>query len=116
MTLPSFMSKPFTRKRYPPVIDHGAASRDYTATPTTATFYGSIQPGSIQPGSGTTDMVNRDGAEIVKTIFATDPAADVRHFDVITLADGDYFVNGEPERWETGILDHAVIQLSRWTG
>ena len=111
MALPSFMNKPFTRKRYPTIIDHGAAQRDYTATPSTATFYG-----SIQPGTGTTDVINRDGAEIVKTIWATDPAADVRHYDVITLADGDYFVNGEPERWETGILDHAVIQLSRWAG
>ena len=30
MPLPSFMSKPFTRKRYPTVIDHGTATRDYT--------------------------------------------------------------------------------------
>lgn len=109
--LPSFMNKPFTRKRYPTIVDHGNATRDYTAVPSSATFYG-----SIQPGAGTTDVVNRDGAEIVKTIWATDPAVDVRHYDVIKLSDGDYFVNGEPERWETGILDHAVINLSRWNG
>ena len=111
MALPSFMNKPFTRKRYPTILDHGAQRRDYTATPVAATFYG-----SIQPGTGTEDIINRDGAEIVKTIWATSPAVDVKHYDIITLSDGDYYVNGEPERWETGILDHAVIQLSRWVG
>ena len=115
MVLPSFMSKPFTRKRYPTVIDHGSTVRDYTAIPTQATFYGSVQPGTGTTGAGTTDVINRDGAEVVKTIFAN-PGQDVKHYDVITLSDGDYFVNGEPEAWETGILDHMVIHLSRWSG
>jgi len=108
--LPSFMAKPFYRKRYPATSDHGTTRPDYTATPTSVLFRG-----SIQPGTGTTDTINRNGAEIVKTIFAQ-PGSDVKHDDLITLADGDYFVNGEPERWDVGILDHMVIHLSRWSG
>jgi hypothetical protein len=109
--LPAFMNRPFTRKRYPVVVDHGTTVRDYAASPTTAIFKGSIQP----VDAATVDQVNRDGAEIVKTIWAQ-PGSDVRHFDIITLADGNYFVNGEPEAWEVGILDHVVIHLSRWDG
>ena len=108
--LPSFMTQAFVRKRYPTVIDHGSTVRDYTAIPTQGTFYG-----SIQPGTGTTDQLNRDGAEVVKTIWAQ-PGSDVKHFDVLTIKGEDYFVNGAPEDWDTGILDHMVVRLSRWGG
>lgn len=109
--LPSMMRRQeFTRKRYPRVMDHGTMVVDTTATPTEATY-----KGSIQPGTGETDLVNRDGAEIVYTIFAL-PEADVRRYDIITLATGDYQVEGEPERWGTGILDHQLIRLSAWAG
>ena len=108
--LPSMMRKPFTRKRYPTVLDHGKQVRDYTATPATITIYG-----SVQPGTGTTDTLNRNGAEVVYTIWA-DPNADVEHDDLIGLPDGDYAVNGAPERWNTGVLDHTVIRLSAWRG
>lgn len=108
--LPSFMTQEFTRKRYPLVKDHGTEVRDYTATPAEATFYG-----SIQPGTGTEDTINRDGAEVVKTIWAH-PGSDVAHYDVLTIKGLDYFVNGEPDEWDVGILDHMVIRLSRWKG
>lgn len=108
--LPSFMNQAFTRKRYPTVTDHGAQALDFSDTPAYATFYG-----SIQPGTGTVDKINRDGAEVVYTIWAN-PGADVTHRDLVTLGDGTYFVNGEPERWGSGILDHDVIRLSRWKG
>lgn len=108
--LPSMMNKPFTRKRYPRSLDHGTQVVDFSATPTFAIFYG-----SVQPGTGTTDQINRDGAEVVYTIFAR-PAADVSHRDLVVLPDGTYFVNGEPERWGTGIMNHVVIHLSRWDG
>lgn len=110
MVLPSFMNKPFVRKRYPLENDHGNQSVNFLGTPSSATFYG-----SIQPGTGTTDTMNRDGAEIVKTIWAN-PGSDVTHQDIITLAGKDYFVNGEPDTWDVGILDHIVIRLSRWLG
>ena len=108
--LPSFMDQPFTRKRFPTVLDHGNETIDYSATPSEATF-----TGSIQPGTGTEDTINRNGAEVVKTIWAV-PEADVRHDDIITIKGKDYFVNGEPEDWDTGIMDHLVIHLSRWEG
>ena len=108
--LPSMMRQPFTRKRYPSTLDHGTATVDYTATPTVSGFYG-----SIQPGTGTTDQINRTGAEVVYTIMAR-PNADVMHDDLVDLPDGTYFVNGAPEHWFTGILDHTVIRLSRWVG
>lgn len=108
--LPSFADQPFIRKRFPTVLDHGNETIDYTATPSTATY-----TGSIQPGSGTEETINRNGAEVVKTIWA-EPGIDVRHDDIIEVKGKDYFVNGEPEEWETGILDHTVIRLSRWEG
>lgn len=122
--LPSFMTKPFVRKRFPLVEDHGSQVRDYSANeytdnysdsetysaPDEATFYG-----SVQPGTGTEELINRNGADIVKTIWAQ-PGSDVRHDDLITLSDGDYQVNGSPEVWETGVMDHVVIRLSRWEG
>lgn len=120
--LPSFMTKSFVRKRFPLVDDHGSQVIDYSAgdyddeqhdgysAPDTATFYG-----SVQPGTGTEDLVSRNGAEIVKTIWAQ-PGADVKASDIISLSDGEYQVNGEPERWETGVMDHVVIRLSRWEG
>lgn len=109
--LPSFMSsQSFTRQRFPLVTDHGTATTDYTASPDTATFYG-----SAQPGVGSTDVINRNGAEVVKTIYAQ-PAADVAHLDHVIVDGETYWVNGEPERWNVGILDHLVISLSRWAG
>lgn len=110
MALPSMMSRPFTRKRYPLVTDHGTATVDYSAPGIAAIFYG-----SLQPGTGTVDMINRNGAEVVYTIFAR-PDADVNHLDLVTTARGTFYVNGEPESWETGIMDHLVIHLSRWVG
>lgn len=108
--LPSMMSRTaLVRKRFPRVLDHGTMVVDTTATPATETVYG-----SLQPGTGETDQVNRDGAETAYMFFAK--LADVRHFDIFALSDGDYYVNGDPERWETGILDHMVVRLSRWSG
>jgi hypothetical protein len=100
----------FTRRRYPTVTDHGATVRDYSDTPEEADF-----TGSIQPAAATEDTVNRNGAEVAYTIWAS-PDADVNHYDLVTLYAATYYVNGEPERWASGVLDHAVIYLSRWVG
>lgn len=109
--LPSMMSREtLTRKRFPRVNDHGTMVVDTTATPTTATF-----TGSAQPGAGLTDRINRDGAEVVYMIFA-EPSADVEHYDVVTLYGTDYQVSRAPERWRTGILNHTVLYLSKWNG
>jgi len=109
--LPSFMDRTYVRKRFPMVSDHGTMVRDPNGVPDELPFVG-----IAQPGTGTEDVINRNGAEVVKTIWAVDPHVDVHHDDVVTLADGDYFVNGEPERWDVGVQDHAVIRLSRWAG
>lgn len=108
--LPSFMTRPYVRLRYPEVSDHGSLSTDLTAEPDRKTFYG-----SAQPGTGSTDVINRNGAEVVKTIWAS-PAADVEHRDMVEIQGKMYWVNGEPERWDVGVLDHVVIRLSRWDG
>lgn len=111
--LPSMMSaQTFTRRRFPTVIDHGSTVRDYTAEPSSSLEL----VGSIQPGGGAEDRVNRNGAEVIFTIFAPDPLIDVSHYDLIRISNDDYYVNGEPDRWQTGIMDHAVIYLSRWIG
>lgn len=114
--LPSFMkSREFTRKRYPREDDHGTVRVDYTATPTEATFWGSVQPASNGTGKTPTETINRNGAEVIKTILCP-PGADVNHEDLIDLPDGTYWVNGQPDNWDVGILDHMVIGLSRWIG
>ncbi|QDH92388.1 head-to-tail stopper [Microbacterium phage Celaena] len=108
--LPSFMVKPITRKRFPMVSDHGNEERDFSATPATATIYG-----DAQPGTGTEDVINRNGYEVVKTVWAQ-PGSDVQDDDVLVLPDGEFRVNGAPEVWNSGILDHMVIRLSVWVG
>lgn len=108
--LPSFMSRPFERRRFPLANDHGTMTVDYSASPTSVTIRG-----SIQPGTGTTDTINRNGAEVVQTIWAQ-PDADVQHLDQFYIGGQTYWVNGEPEVWQTGVLDHQVIHLSRWVG
>lgn len=109
--LPSMMStQAYTRKRYPSVVDHGTTVTDYTASPTLALYHG-----SIQPGEGGADLVNREGAEVVYTIFGQ-PDDDVHHRDVVNFSGSDYLVDGEPQHWGTGILDHQLIRLVRWAG
>jgi hypothetical protein len=108
--LPSFMLKDYTRKRFPLVSDHGTDVIDYAGTPATATIYG-----DAQPGTGTEDVMNRDGYEIVKTVWAQ-PGSDVRDGDVLVLPDGEFRVNGAPEEFMSGVLDHMVIRLSKWVG
>lgn len=108
--LPSFMAKPITRKRFPMVNDHGNLSRDWEGVPATVTVYG-----DAQPGTGTEDTINRNGYEIVKTVWAQ-PNSDVQDDDVLVLPDGEFFVNGAPEAWYSGVLDHMVIHLSVWKG
>lgn len=106
--LPSFANQAYTRKRYPTTLDHGKQVRDLSGTPATAVYYG-----SIQPGTGLTDFVNRSGVEVVYTIWG-EVTDDVQDDDTISYNGKDYFVNGEPERWQTGVLDHMVVRLSRW--
>lgn len=109
--LPSLMTRQsVVRKRFPTIDDHGAAVRDYEATPETVTIRA-----SVQPATGETDLQNRDGAEIQYTLLAP-PSADIAHHDLIEFEGNDYWVNGEPERWSTGVLDHIVARLSRWVG
>lgn len=108
--LPSLLHQQYTRKRFPTILDHGTEVTDTSATPVTATY-----KGSIQPGTGGTDLTNREGAEVVYTIFGF-PGDDVHDRDVVSFDGHDYQVNGEPERWGTGVLDHIVIRLSRWAG
>ncbi|WIC89434.1 head-to-tail stopper [Microbacterium phage BAjuniper] len=109
--LPSFMDREYVRARPAMIEDHGTMVQDPDGARDRLTF-----TGIAQPGTGTEDSINRNGAEVVKTIWATDPNVDVHDNDIIELPDGDYFVNGEPERWDVGIQDHAVIRLSRWRG
>lgn len=111
--LPSMMrSQSFTRLRYPTIMDHGVAVPDEDAIlgPDELLVYG-----SLQPGTGATDLLNRSGAEIAYTLLA-DLSSDVQHQDRFVIGGREYWVNGEPERWETGIMDHQVIRLSRWVG
>jgi hypothetical protein len=108
--LPSFMTKTYTRKRYPMVSDHGTMVRDFSAEPETGVVYG-----DAQPGTGTEDVINRNGYEVVKTVWAQ-PGSDVRDDDVLVLPDGEFRVNGAPEAWTSGVLDHMVVRLSRWEG
>lgn len=107
MMLPSFMDQEYKRRRYPTTIDHGSEVADYTAQPDEITIFG-----SAQPGTGETDLVNRSGAEIVYTVYAY--PADVKDGDIVEVFGVEYTVNGEPERWRVGFMEHDVIRLSKW--
>lgn len=107
--LPSFMNAtPFTRKRYPSALDHGTLRTNYSGTPTTV-----AGRGSFQPGVGPTDQVNRDGAAIVYTAYIP-PSVDIQHRDLIDVFGKTFEVDGEPERWSVGFLNHQVVRLIHW--
>ena len=110
--LPALMAtQTFHRLEAPMVSDHGKLVPDHSQPLTvTGTFIG-----SVQPGTGTTDSINRNGAEVVMTIW-TDLTAPLKDHDLVDYNGDIYFVNGAPERWETGILDHQVVHLSFWEG
>lgn len=110
--LPSLMTtQTFSRLEAPMVSDHGKLVPDPSQPlVTTGSFVG-----SIQPGTGATDPINRNGAEVVMTIW-TDLTAALKDRDFVGYNGDLYFVNGAPERWETGILDHQVVHLSFWEG
>lgn len=107
----SFATQTLIRRRAPLVDDgHGNESPDWGHAADVPL------PGwSIQPGTTAVDRVNRDGAKVAWTAFG--PAdADVLATDRF-LVDGDeYVTDGAPQRWATGILDHTVLYLVRWTG
>lgn len=108
--LPSFMRRPYQRLRFPMIEDHGTEVVDVAGTPISE-----IVRGSLQPGTGAVDTVSRDGAEIAYTLLAT-PESDVHHDDQFLIFDERFYVNGEPERWDVGFMDHLVVRLSRWAG
>jgi hypothetical protein len=35
---------------------------------------------------------------------------------MLTVGGDDYRVVGEPERWETGVMDHVRATVRRWEG
>lgn len=70
---------------------------------------------SVQPGVTSEDRQNRDTTLIAFTVIA--PAGiDVLSTDRIVYSGNTYEIDGEPERWETGILDHTNLYLKRWEG
>jgi hypothetical protein len=108
----SFATQMVTRLRAAMVDDgHGNMVPDWTMPDTLA-----IDGCSVQPGASQEDLVNRDASLIEYTVWM--PAGvDVLATDRITIAGRDPFeIDGEPERWETGILDHVKVLLKRWVG
>jgi hypothetical protein len=110
--LPSFASQSILRERAALVDDgHGNQVRDWTS-PSVLSITGC----SVQPGTTAVDRLNRDGVLIQWTVFC--PAgADVLAGDRIQLAGGlRYEIDGEPLRWQFGVVDYVVLYLKRWEG
>lgn len=105
-----FGSTSYERKRYPMATDHGTLRPNYAGAPVSV-----VGRGSAQPGTGAVDVINRNGSEIVYSLFVP-PSADILDQDLIVLYGRTYRVNGEPERWDVGFLNHQVVRLSAWVG
>lgn len=107
----SFATQTITRQR-PMLVDdgHGNQIPDWS-NPDSLDIPGC----SVQPGASQEDLINRDATLIAYTVWA--PAgADVNAGDHVTFGSTIFEVDGEPERWATGILDHTKILLTRWEG
>lgn len=105
------MQQSVTRLRASRVPDDRGNQVDDWSTPTTVAIPGC----SVQPGVTSEDRLNRDTTLIAYTVIA--PAGiDVLSTDRIVYSGQTYEIDGEPERWETGILDHTTLYLKRWEG
>lgn len=109
--LPSFARQTVTRLR-PGYTDDGHGNQIPgldDAEPLTITGC------SIQPGTSTEDRTNRDTIGITHTVYL--PAgSDVQANDYLAIDGTAYRVVGEPERWNTGVLNHVRVYLQRWEG
>lgn len=109
--LPSFATQSITRVRasttediyHNDVVDWGLASETL------------ISGCSVQPGATTEDLINRDGVLIQWTVFAPS-GTDIEATDRVKYLGATYEIDGEPDRWATGVLDHVRFFLKRWEG
>lgn len=70
---------------------------------------------SIQPNGTQEDLVNRSTVGITWSVFL--PAeSDIEAGDKLTIDGKDYRIVGEPDRWETGVMDHVRATVQRWEG
>ncbi|AJT42417.1 hypothetical protein [Psychromicrobium lacuslunae] len=109
--LPSLMRQSFTRLRAPLVDDgHDNETQDWSKAQALE-----ISNCLITPGATDEVIANRNGVLIQFTVHA--PAgADVQALDRAIYQGVEYEIDGEPERWDTGVLDHTVIYLKKWRG
>lgn len=109
--LVSFATQTVTRLR-PSFTDdgHGNMMPDWD-TPDTLDIPGC----SVQPGLSQEDRVNRDASLVAYTVWAP-PTADVHALDRVQFAGTVFEVDGEPQRWMVGFLNHTKLFLKRWDG
>lgn len=110
--LPGFATASIVRERAQLVDDgHGNEEFDWSGDLDRLPIDGC----SVQPGVTAEDAQHRDAALIAFTVWA--PAGiDVESTDRVSLSGTPFEIDGEPERWETGILDHTKLYLKRWEG
>lgn len=108
--LPSFATQSVTRLRASTTTDHGNTIPDWTSPSSTA-----ITGCSVQPGTTVEDLSHRDGVLIEWIVYAPS-GTDVLASDRIQYGGNTYEVVGEPDRFQTGILDHVAFRLKRWEG
>jgi hypothetical protein len=109
--LPGLATQTITRIR-PTVVtdDRGNQVDDWDDASSVA-----VKGCSVQPGTSREELSNRDGVNVIYTVYAP-PTADVHAGDAVDLPQGRFQVEGEPQEWAIGALAHTVIQLSRWAG
>lgn len=89
---------------------HGNEVADWTAPDSLA-----IDGWSVQPGLSAIDAINRTGVLISFTAWGP-VDADVRALDRIQYRGKPFVIDGFPEVWDLGVLDHTKIFLKRWEG
>lgn len=109
--LPSFATQTVTRQRPARVDDgHGNVVDDWT-TPDVLVIDGC----SIQPGATAETLINRESVLVTFTVYLP-PGSDVQAGDRLLIDGTPQRIVGEPERWQTGILNHVRVTTSRWVG
>lgn len=109
--LASFATQTVTRLR-PAYVDdgHGNMVPDWGAPDELPITWCSVQPGVSQE-----DRVNRDASLIAFTVWASGDV-DVTATDRVEYNGTIFEVDGEPERWQVGFLNHTKFFLKWWVG
>lgn len=96
------------------IVDHGTSVPDWTLPPAETV---NVPGCSVQPATGSDNRTNRDAIESVWDVWVPLGTV-VGVFDRVIVDGYSSFliIDGQPEYWGVGRLEHQVLHLVSWKG